>query len=58
MTKNSKTKKFEGVKTMIAIKAKMSLRYANNYELLLKDLAELHKKYGTKNGRLKKMPTT
>lgn len=54
----TKTKKFDGVKTMIAIKAKMSLRYANNYELILKDLAELHKKYGTKSGRLKKMPTT
>lgn len=51
----TKTKQFEGVKIMLAIKAKMSLKYANNRELFLKDMEAIRKKYNLKGPKRKKI---
>ncbi len=50
-----KTKQFEGVKIMQAIKAKMSLKYANNRELFFKDMEAISKKYNLKGPKRKKI---
>ena len=50
-----KTKKIEGVKIMLAIKAKLSLKYANNRELFFKDMEAISKKYNLKGPKRKKI---
>ena len=50
-----KTKQFEGVKIMQTIKAKMSLKNANNRELFFKDMEAISKKYNLKGPKRKKI---
>jgi hypothetical protein len=55
MTTKVKTKKFEGVKTMLSIKAEISEQFAKNPEMILKNLLAIRKKYNLQNADRKKI---
>jgi len=56
MTTKVKTKKFEGVKTMLSIKAEISEQFSKNPDLILKNLLAIRKKYNLQNADRKKLP--
>ena len=47
-----KEKKFDAVKMMRDIRDRLSVKYYNNTELLMKDLQEVRRKYKMKNFRI------
>jgi hypothetical protein len=49
-------KTFDCVKTMRDIRAKFSKRYAEHPQLLEKDMAEIHRKYGFPEPERKEQP--
>jgi len=56
MTTKVRTKKFEGVKIMLSIKAEISEQYSQNPELILKKLSDIRKKYNLQSADRKKLP--
>jgi len=55
MTTKVKTKKIEGVKTMLSIKAEMSEEFSKNPDLILKNLLAIRKKYNLHHVDRKKL---
>ncbi len=53
-----KTRAFEGVKTMLSIKAEISRQYSKNPYLILEKLSEVREKYNLQSTDRKKLPLT